>query len=826
MGNIECEFPAHYREEDGKYQTVKKHLANVSRMCGIYGEVLGFKHFCELAGWLHDMGKFTDEFYNYFMKSVEEQKRGEYKAVLKNETVDHGRHGAVLIWDRYHNGNDNRKVTAEILSMIICYHHGGLQDFISLNLDTKMLTRIKDKDSAYEQALERFLECVCSYEKLDSLFEEAIQELKDFNNKQEKVRKAFSLQLLTKYLYSCLIDADRYDTYLFMEEQSEKEFDRNQLWELFSDRLAVQEEKFKNQKTGSVMREQIRSLRQIVWQECKESAKWQSGIYTLTAATGSGKTFSSLRFAIDHAQINGKKRILYVLPFTTIIEQNAKQVREALQAGDNLLEHHSNVIVEDKSCLKKDLKEQSLEIRETDDEFGSKYRLLTEQWDSPIIFTTMVQFLNTFFASGTQSIRRFHNLTDAIIIFDEVQALPVKCISLFNESINFLCRECRDTIILCSATQPSLESLQRHSIQIDGEMIQDVLGKFHAFKRMNVIDFRKNGKMTITELGGLAGKQILENQSVLIIVNTRNLARDIYEELRSRNMDEDSILYFLSTNLCPEHRGDTIDDMKAALEGGKKVICVSTQLIEAGVDISFECVIRHLAGLDSIAQACGRGNRNGEHAIKNTYIIELEEEKLGSLKVIELGEKHTREVLNEFRKNNEKFDGELLSPSAIKKYFDSYYADEDIEKQMDYPVKELKTSIFKMLSNSGNKMAYQNKYGRESCQLSLDFAFRTAARHFRVIDEYSQSILVPYKKGKELIAGVLGKNGIKERSQIMQKIRHFCVNISNSDFDKLANNRGIVTDLSGEILILKEGFYDEKLGLVKDGNAKQNFCGY
>lgn len=798
-------YIAHYRYSDDIVQTVEDHLSGVMEKCRSNAESLKFPNTGMLLGLIHDVGKYTDEFYNYITEAVIREKEGKPKL---NSSVDHGKYGALLILERYHNGNILRLMMSEIIAMIVCYHHGGMEDYISDNLEIKLLKRcgLSDfssiTDVSYTQVCNRFFERIISPDHLDKLFNEAVSELNHFIDSQKEIGtlSPFNVHLLIKFLYSCLIDADRYDTYLFMQDKREEnDFDINQLWNEFSKRLSTKEASFKRKKTNSKLEETIKVLRNDIWQQCSNFSNMPTGIYTLTVPTGGGKTLSSLRYALDHAKIYGKKRIIYVLPFTSIIEQNAAVVREVLGADCYLLEHHSNVVNE---------------AEYSTDEF--EYRmLLTEQWSSPIIFTTMVQFLNTFFAEGTQDLRRFHNLTDAIIIFDEIQALPIKCISLFNETVNFLSASCRDTIILCSATQPNLNKV-KHKIHVNGEIITDLSGKFNDFKRMEIIDARFRKKMSITELSKFISDLKMKNESILIILNTKKAAEAIFKEVKLRINEDGIIYYFLSTNLCPAHRKKIIKDIKEDLNQHKKIICVSTQLIEAGVDISFSCVIRHVAGLDSIAQASGRGNRNGEGTIKNTYIIQLEDERLGSLKEIEIGEKCTSYVLDEYVQDKDRFDNNLLSPKAIDSYYDYFFMEQNIETMMDYPIPETMSSIFNMLSSPGKKKAYE--YANNcKCPLGFEFQFKTAAKNFNVIEEFTKAVLVPYGDGKDIIGKLLSQGNFLPDMKLVHSAQPYMVNIAENIFEMLKKNHAISIDKRSGILILKDNFYDKEIGVIPEG---------
>ncbi len=805
-------FPAHYRIEDNEVQTVEEHVKNVEDKARKYGYSIGLSNTCGLAGLLHDMGKFTDEFCDYFWRSVSQQAYGQS---VEKGTVPHGRHGAIMVMERYHKGSIYEKITAEILAMTICYHHGGMEDFLSPDLTIKLKEKTENKDERYQQALNRFLERVCGYEELDALFHDSVNEIERIISqiiKNKEINNMFSIHLLVKYVYSCLIDADRYDTYLFMSKADEKsEIDYKELWMNFSDHLSIREKSFLQKEHKTELEEKIAGLRNDILEQCRTFSVNPSGIYTLTVPTGGGKTLSSLRYAIEHAIEYEKKHIMYILPFTTIIEQNAEEVRSILEAKEYLLEHHSNVLAEGE---------------EDDDEFRRKYRLLTEQWDSPIIFTTMVQFLNTFFASGTQSMRRMHNISDSIIIFDEIQALPVKCISMFNETVKFLSEFAQNTVLLCTATQPLLHKV-KNPLKVDGEIIEDMIDKFHQFKRVEVLDKREKKKFTYDRLIDFIDEQIQAEVSILIILNTKITAENVFKKLKKQHDKTDLDLYYLSTNLCPLHRKENIAEIKERLKEGKKLICVSTQLIEAGVDISFSCVIRHIAGMDSIAQAAGRGNRHGECETKYAYIFELEDEKLGNLDEIALGEKHTEELLDIFKNAPEKFENELLSPMAMERYYSLFLNDKKIQEKLDYPVETNygQRKLFEMLSAVKEKSDYEERYGTKF-PLEMAFQLKTAAKYFQVIDECSISVLVPYNEGKTFILELNGQARMEEKKKMIRKAQQYMVNLSQGVFEQLKRNGGIVFNTESEIWSLNEEFYDEELGVVVEGRKMKALVGY
>jgi CRISPR-associated endonuclease/helicase Cas3 len=775
-------YTAHYRKSDKKHQSVKEHLINVSCYCREFGKSTGIEKLSELVGLLHDIGKLSDEFQEYIRIAIEHEENdtlAEWKKAY--QTVDHGKAGGKYIYRKYHNVNSTAKITAEIIAMVVCYHHGGLHDYLTFDCETPLLKRFErdGEECSYQQATERFFEQVADEKHIENMFFEACKEIENLCKKilENKLHLFFSIHLLIKQLYSILIDADRYDTCLFMDNKQDNPLIETEvLWEQYSKLMHGKLMEFKNMETKSQLEEKIKQLRLEISDACADFYNNETGVYTLTVPTGGGKTLSSLRFALKHAYTKGKKRIIYVLPFTTIIEQNAQEVRDVLKCDEYLLEHHSNV------------------IHDNDDESESNYKLLTQRWDSPIIFTTMVQFLDTIYAGGTQSLRRMHNLSDSILIFDEIQAIPIKCISLFNSAINYLSKICNTTVILCSATQPNLSETRIPLLKNNnGEMIPNLLEKFISFKRMEVKDMRIDGGYSYELLGDFIYGLKENLSSILIVLNTKSCAEKTYEELKKRNEKKEHKIFYLSTNLCPAHRKKIIKAVKRFLKHKISVICVSTQLIEAGIDISFEGIVRHLSGLDSVAQATGRGNRHGEGEIKTSYIVNLRDEKLGSLKEIELGEKHTAEVLNEYRRNEERFDNDLLSPTAIKRYYNYYYADSSIEKLMNYPVKikeynvSRDTDIYKMLAGAiPNKIAYKDKFGTE-CEIFLNYMFETAGKYFKVIDDLTISVLVPYGKGKKIMEPIVFQGGVSKNVGV---IKYF----------KEVLNKDVIVDSNGHLM--------------------------
>lgn len=453
-------FCAHINKTTYKEQSVKEHLLNVAKLSKEYASKISFEATGELVGILHDMGKGTKKFDTYIRYCIKNPNDRSLKG-----TINHSTAGAKLIYDKYFNTSDPyRLLTAQLISLATCSHHGGLIDC----LDLKGIDRFTEKMTTnheifYDEALNNFKD-IASMSYIDKLFNESKNEIKSVLEKIKKINlhTVLATTMLLKYIFSCLIDADRYDTYTFMEDKEKiTTNDKSFLWEKLQILLENKLENFSKLN-------KINKLREEISISCKRFAINKTGIYRLAVPTGGGKTLSSLRYALEHAKKFDKERIFYIIPFTTIIDQNAKEIKDIIGREDIVLEHHSNI------------------VKDNEDE---EYKILTERWDSPIIFTTMVQFLNTLFKGGTQSVRRMHNLANSIIIFDEIQALPIKCINMFNSAINFLSNICKTTIILCTATQPLLNQTSIPlKLSENPDIIEDIHKKFAQFKRVNVID--------------------------------------------------------------------------------------------------------------------------------------------------------------------------------------------------------------------------------------------------------------------------------------------------------------------------------------------------
>ena len=506
---------------------------------------------------------------------------------------------------------------------------------------------------------------------------------------------------------------------------------------------------------------------------------------------------------------NHKNKMIYIAPFLSILEQNAYEYRKTLANDKYILEHHSNVV-----------DNTPFDNEDTDgDNIAAMKEYIKESWDQIVILSTMVQFSNTLFKSRSSNLRRFYNLSNSVIILDEVQSLPDEMTHIFNLMLNFISKVMNSVIILCSATQPSLDHDSiNHKIIYGGSnnedynLIQLDDRQKQIFDRVEVslLNDGKESKLTDIYNSVLNNKQ----KSTLIILNTKKSVMNLYEMFEDA-MDDTSNLYYLTTNMCPKHRLDIINEIKDKLNSDIDVIVISTSLIEAGVNLDFRRLYRSYAGFDSIIQAMGRCNREGKYDKGEAYLVNLDkcDEKLGNLKSIENKKNITKKVLDNYDGN---FDIEELN----KRYYAKLFSNLD---DLDKKVADNKT-LLDLLSF--------NKEIRQSGDIEgiNAQALKEASDQFNLIEDGSESVIVYYGESftliEELIAAIeefRGYDGNKEKINeikiLLNKLQPYTISIYNSnDFeDKLVKVDGL--DAFG-IKILNESNYDEKIGLTEESKLE------
>lgn len=796
------DYIAHIRERDGAIQTVEDHLLGVKELAENYGEKIDVKHIAGLAGLLHDLGKYTEEFRNYILEAVQNPDNPP-----KRGSVDHSTAGGRLLFEMFHQQSIMHGLLTEIVGNSIISHHSYLQDYIGPEIKSDYLRRVNEKElPQYELAKKLFFEEVMEKGNFTTYVDEAVKELELYLEKDNQHMQK-QVVFLTKYIFSILIDADRTNTRQFEENNLVTNVASHQLMSNYYEKLLERIEQFKN---NSNAQHPINILRQSMSEQCDHFAEKPSGIYTLSIPTGGGKTLASLRYALKHAKRYKKERIIYILPYTTIIEQNADEIRRLFEDETSVLEHHSNVI-EDVN----DKEDQVL--------FGmeKKLNLAKDDWDYPIIFTTMVQFLNTFFAKGTRYIRRLHNLSNAVLIFDEVQKVPTHSVSLFNHALNYLHSTCNSSILLCTATQPALDYVEHQlTIQKDAEIIPDLEDVIEQFRRVDIIDKASNESFDTDSLSQFIQRKLNENSNLLVVLNTKMVVKKLYVKLKEE-LGEEIYIYHLSTSMCAAHRNVILGKVRNHLENNERVICISTQLIEAGVDISFECVIRSLAGLDSIAQAAGRCNRHGEVSRRNVYVVDHKEESLNKLKEIKEGKEIARRIFIDLDRDPNVLGGHVLSKQAMEKYFKEFYT--KFKYNLHYDIPKLGKNMMQLLLAPRGENSYVHAFQQKNNQglpLYNTSSFYTAAENYHVINNITDTVIVPYEEGKEIIADLNGEFDIEELSALLKKAQHYTINLYKHEMDELNMNGGIETLLEGKVFVLTEGAYSKEFGLNVDNDSE------
>ena len=800
-------YIAHIRESDGKEQTLSSHCRNVAALCSRGAEIVGLSKLAELIGLTHDMGKATDEFADYLRAALRDDKA--------KSPHHHAPTGAIYAYRRWfmrENAPACERAAAQIAMLCILGHHAGLTDCLDVKGQSSLLDKMQAEAVPVhaDEAIAWFLQNIADEAELDALFESACRELSALFHDLDKpsADTEIALGLVSRLMLSALVDADRWDSACFEYDENPFEAASAPDWNALLNTF----ERFR--RTHLSGEGDINRIRANISDLCWQKAASETGVVTLSVPTGGGKTFSSLRYALRHAALNGQRRLFYIIPYNTILDQNARDIREALADYPSILEHHSNVVIE------------------SEDE-QADYKRLTERWDSDIILTSLVQFLNACYAAPNSAARRFHALTNAVLIFDEIQSLPKACKVLFERAIQFLTQYCRSTVVLCTATQPRL-SLTPAPV----ELMPHVDALYERLKRVRYIP-QLDADRTCASAGAEIAR-LLEEKSMLAILNTKAAAWSVYDEatriLRERGhalaafdplLPEDALAdaaracspdeilcVHMSTLLCPAHRKKLIAWIKAWLRAGRRVLCVSTALIEAGINVSFPVVIRDLAGLPSVVQAAGRANRNMEYGRGDVLIWNFPEEAraLAHLEDVQHGADITRTFLNSASIDND----ELDSPKMIENYFNQ--EGRYIEEKQEFPVEVREDGLRKscylteLLGKNTQIVSGIGKY-KSLKPLVLHQSFRTAGKYFYVIPDDTKSVLVPWGGGAALIAALNGEHDMREEIRLLRRAQAYSVNLYDNMYRRLKNAGAISLIGNSGVCALAEGFYSDAGGV-------------
>ncbi len=763
-------FPAHIYLDDSesRIQTVLEHCQETANYAKEALHSVGLGNTGWLAGMLHDAGKETESYRNYLINAVSGQS-------VHRGSVNHTFAGVRLVLNHLctEATDPMTKIAAEHIAFAIGAHH-GLFDAVNPVGENGFEHRLSKDDLTIAEGVRHFSEHQ-DLQQLQAQLQQAGQEIAAvYGRMSNQDEIPFYSHLVSRLLLSAVIEGDRRSTAEFENPRRTAPVRGEEaLWAACLSHLEGKLEGFA--KTNEVQRG-----REIFSDRCREFARQPGGIYRLNMPTGAGKTLSSLRYALAHSQQWGKRHIFFVMPLLAIIDQNADVLRQYLGREDIVLEHHSNLVpVEDK---------QELDRRE----------LLMENWDAPVVITTLVQLLNTMFSHKTAAIRRFHSLCNSVIIIDEVQTVPTRLLSLFNQTITFLSEVCGTTVILCSATQPALEFAQRPLYPVPADMIPYEEALWKPFRRTIVHPLPGR---TLEEISAFAAELLTEKRSMLIICNKKAQAAQLYDLLKN----QDAACFHFSASMCMAHRRKVLAQMEEAKKTGK-VLCISTQVMEAGVDISFQCVIRLMAGMDSVIQSAGRCNRNGESSVpEDVYVIPCTGENLGKLAEIKAGKEAARALFVCPM-------GDYSSLEAIETYYRIYYRDQARHFQ-DFYCKTIRKTLYALLSDNRASLRSNSPY-------FLNQAYKTAGIHFQVFDENTVDVVVPYCGSASLIQNLCGAANAGELAQTaknLEALKPYTISLYQYQRESL-EKQGALSEGPEGILILEADWYDDILGLVRQPN--------
>lgn len=805
---------AHVDPETGRIQGMGTHSFNVAWLGNENCPLELLRNLLIITLFLHDAGKFSEEFDHYMMEISEKGEKA------RRRQIDHSSAGGRII----EHFLPKKQLVGQMAATAIYSHH-GLQDCIELSSGETLSEKRRKKEAEidFENVKKRFFQTfdkdvlkayiLRAHQDVEKIYQLAAAAEKRDTVPGKYGNKYFFLGMYERILLSVLIDSDWSDTASFQNKEplpkrmSVKE--TQDIWtkaiEHFERHMAEQVQKG-NYSPLNQYRNEISNL-------CFQAAKQEQRLYRLTVPTGAGKTLSSLRFALYHAQKYEKRHIFYVAPYNSILEQNAKEIREAVGMEEYVLEHHCNVIPEN---------EEQEQI----------YKKLTENWDNLFIVTTAVQMLNTLFSAQKSSIRRMYSLCNSVIIFDEVQAIPTRCMELFHLAVNFLTEFCNTTVVLCSATQPSLAELKENNLFPCPEMAGDIHRYMEAFRRTEIEDVRKlvPGGMNAEDLADFTMNAFREFGSALVVLNTKNAVRKVYDELK-KSGEEGYELYHLSTNMCPVHRQQVLDAIRRALAEARPVICVSTPLIEAGVNLSFGCVIRSLSGMDSAVQAAGRCNRHKEKdKFGKVYIIKMsdEVENTDKMREIRTAKNASEKFLDQFKLCPDYFANAVDSMNSIKRYYELYYQSADVDStkyciSLD-GVPDQVTLVDLLGYNGLGRKQYEQRH-REKYPYKLAQAFRTAGEKFEVIQEDQKiSVIVPYdENAKNLIRKLEDRYvSFEDQKRILRSLQRYTVGVSPHKKDLLETAARPVGEAG--VLVWNMEYYDANTGVTE--SRQDRFCDY
>lgn len=699
-----------------------------------FAAAFGAEDWGRILGWWHDVGKYSTEFQHRLRAA-----NGFDAALETLSRVDHSTAGA------RHASAKAPGAIGRILAYCIAGHHGGLPDFCSEDGGAELRRRLSPDYAipSWDAAPDDVLNIPPP---------DRVPLRHPARSRQDGL---FQLATFCRMLFSCLVDADFLATEQFMRPDSAAARPaRAPTMVDLEGALTQHLNKFTSLADETQTASSVNQLRAAVLAACREKALLSPGLFSLTVPTGGGKTLSSLAFALRHAVSHGLRRVIYAIPYTSIIEQNAGIFRKALSAAgdDVVLEHHSNF--------------------DPENEKSPTGRLAAENWDAPVIVTTNVQFFESLFANKPSRCRKLHRIARSVIILDECQTLPATLLRPTLAMLQELARHYGCTIVLCSATMPAVTRREDFAIGLEGvrEIIDDSPGLFAALKRVEV---QRAGPLKDDELAG----RLAELPQVLCVVNTKATAASLYRAVAAR---VDQGVFHLSAAMCPAHRESVLKRVKTALRARESCRVISTQVIEAGVDVDFPVVYRALAGLDSIAQAAGRCNREGRLPIGRVVVLDPEQ---GTPSLFRAAADAATEVAGLY--------GDWLSLDAIAHYFRLVYwqrtADWDKHGTM-------------RLASIGTD--------------GLDIRFRSIAEAYRLIADDQVPVLIRYDETAERLIDEVERSNEPPDQRMRRRLQRYTVNVQTPVALRMIADQ-VLVEVHPGVNVLKGGRnYDRQTGIV------------
>jgi CRISPR-associated endonuclease/helicase Cas3 len=720
------------------WEPLEKHLEEVSRRTAEFASAFGATEWGSLVGRWHDLGKYSEQFQQYLLSSADPDGSEE-----RPGRVDHSTFGARYAKQRIggHRG--------ELVAFCIAGHHVGLPNAYA--------TDAGEERSTLEFRLNPARYKIPPVDPPDT--ETHAPELKvPFRPTTSNI--GFQIAFFTRMLFSALIDADRLATEAFSSpvQSAERGREKPQLVELLGALSTYLE-----RKQSIAEKTSVNQMRTRILDNCIAAATLVPGFFSLNVPTGGGKTLSSLMFSLRHALKHDLRRVVIAVPFTTIIEQTSDQYREALGAlaESALVEHHSNISP----------------IRDT-----RQNRLVAENWDAPLIVTTNVQLYESLFASATTPCRKLHRLARSVIVLDEAQTIPVEFLHPTLLVLRELVEHYGCSVVLCTATQPALERRDGFDIGIErGSVRQIVSNTVELFTALKRVEISRLGKLSDEELAN----RLAAEPSVLCIVNTRRQASKVYDLLIERVTDGGC--FHLSTWMCAQHRREALARIRQRLKEVRSCRLVSTQLIEAGVDIDFPSVFRAPAGFDSIAQAAGRCNREGRAASGKLSIFETETLPPPGL---------LRHAAQTGRELGERFQ-DPLAPDAVEAYFRLFYW---------------------FQQHNWDREAVLAQFDDDLSHESLRLQFREAASRYKLIQDDQVLVLVPYNEEARAIRSRLLR-GEPADFKLLRAVQRYVVGVRRNLLGELVRNNLVTENESGLWLLLNESAYTAEKGLSLEASG-------